>query len=68
MELEEIRTFADSLGIPSGELSKTELIKSVQLGEGNFDCYGSASIGECDQLGCNWRADCFEASKSGEAS
>lgn len=68
MKLEEIRAFANLRGIRPGKLSKTELIKSIQLEEGNFDCYGSASLGECDQGGCHWREDCFDASQRGEIS
>lgn len=68
MKIEKIRSIAKSLSIHPGKLSKTELIKSIQSGEGNFDCYGSASLGECDQFSCSWREDCFEASKQGEMS
>jgi len=68
MKLEEIRTIANSRGIHPGKLSKSVLIKSIQQEEGNFDCYGTASIGECDQGGCSWREDCFDASQQGEIS
>lgn len=68
MKLEEIRTIANTRGIRPGKLSKGELIRTIQLEEGNFDCYGTATIGECDQGGCSWRADCFDASKQGEIS
>lgn len=68
MQLEEIRTIAKSHSIHLGKLSKIELIKSIQLEEGNFDCYGSASSGECDQFGCSWREDCFDAARAGVSS
>ena len=29
--------------------------------EGNFDCFGSAYEGYCDQYDCSWREDCLPA-------
>ena len=63
MKLEEIRAIAKSQSIKPGNLSKAELIKTIQIHEGNFDCYGTAYSGECDQ-DCLWRNDCFDASTS----
>lgn len=65
MKLEEIRSIARSKNIKPGRVSKTVLIKSIQASEGNFDCFASASGGECDQAGCSWREDCLEISRSG---
>ncbi|OGS95119.1 MAG: SAP domain-containing protein [Gallionellales bacterium RIFCSPLOWO2_02_FULL_57_47] len=62
MKLEEVRTIAKSHSIKPGNLSKTGLIKMIQTAEGSFDCYATARSGECDQVNCNWREDCFEAS------
>ena len=62
MKLEEIRSIAKSCGIKSGHLSKTDLIKSIQASEGNFECFATACNGECDQANCLWRDDCFAAS------
>lgn len=61
MKLEDIRTIAKSHSIKPNRLSKTELIKSIQTAEGNFDCFVSAKNGECDQADCLWREDCFDA-------
>lgn len=63
MKLEEIRSIAKSHRINAGKLSKTELIKSIQIGEGNFDCFATAYDGVCDQMNCLWRKDCFAAAK-----
>lgn len=68
MRMEEVRNIAKSHGMHPGRLSKGELIKSIQRQEGNFDCFASAQSGECDQLGCSWRADCFEAARMEELS
>jgi hypothetical protein len=61
MKLEAIRILARSMGIPQVNTYKTDLIKNIQAKEGNFDCYGSAHAGVCDQVSCTWRDDCFRA-------
>jgi len=68
MKMEQVRSIAKSQGINPGKLPKTELIKSIQTEEGNFDCFATAYAGECDQVGCSWREDCFEAARIGELS
>lgn len=68
MKLEQVRSIAKSRGLHPGKLSKTELVKSIQIQEGNFDCFATAYDGECDQTGCSWREDCFEAACRGEPS
>lgn len=61
MILNEIRTIiAITHGIQTHDLSKTELIKIVQIAEGNIDCFGSAYDKKCDQGKCCWRESCFE--------
>lgn len=62
MKMEEIRSIAKSHSINPAKLSKTELIKTIQANEGNFDCFATASSGECDQAGCFWRDDCLNIS------
>jgi hypothetical protein len=68
MKLEEIRTIAKSRSINPGKLSKTELIKSIQNDEDNFDCFATAYDGVCDQQGCSWRDDCFATARKGALS
>ena len=68
MKLEERRAVAKSRGIHPGKLSKVDLIKSIQMNEGNFDCFATAYGRECDQLGCSWREECFDAARKGEPS
>lgn len=65
MKLEDVRNIAKSRGVHSGKLSKIELIKTLQAKEGNFDCFATAYSGECDQVGCLWRKDCFDAVMKG---
>lgn len=63
MQITEIRDLARARGIQPDNLFKTELIKTIQTKEGNFDCYGTAFDGICNQPGCCWREDCFEAAR-----
>lgn len=59
MRLIEIERKAKGLGIrDTWKYSKKDLVKTIQRKEGNFDCFSSAS-GNCDQLACCWREDCF---------
>jgi hypothetical protein len=68
MKLEEVRTIAKVHNIKPGHLSKIDLIRTIQVEEGNFDCFGTAYSGVCDQVGCIWRGDCFAAAHTGELS
>jgi hypothetical protein len=68
MKIEEIRSIAKSHHIKPAHLSKIELVKSIQKKQGNFDCFASASSGECDQYDCMWRGDCFAAAFEGASS
>lgn len=63
MRVTEVRVIAKAMGIKAGNLPKTELIKTIQKTEGNFDCFATAESGECDQTGCCWREDCFKAAQ-----
>jgi len=63
MNMQEIRGLAKDMGIKSSRMKKQELIHTIQLTEGNFSCFASATTGECDQANCLWREDCFSAAK-----
>jgi hypothetical protein len=62
MEITNIHSIANSRGIKTDNLFKHEVIKAIQTAEGNFDCYGTARNGVCDQVGCAWLGDCIEVS------
>jgi hypothetical protein len=64
MKIDDIRSIAKTHSITTGKLSKTELIKSIQINEGNFDCFATAHGGECDQGACSWRDDCSTAART----
>jgi len=59
MKIEDIRKLAREIGLKPGKLNKTQLIHTIQRHEGNFDCFGSAVNGDCDQQACGWREDCL---------
>jgi hypothetical protein len=59
MRISEIEKKAKKVGIKdSWKLSKTDLIKTIQRNEANFDCFGTAA-NYCDQFVCCWRDDCL---------
>ena len=63
MQMQEIRDRAKDFGIKTGRKSKVDIIRTIQLSEGNFSCFASAMDGTCDQANCMWREDCFQAAK-----
>lgn len=63
MHIQTIRSIAKKLGISSAKISKTDLIRSIQRAEGNFDCFATADDGFCDQYDCIWRDDCLPSTK-----
>lgn len=62
MHIQTIRSIAKDKGIKAGRMTKGEIIRAIQRTEGNFDCFGSAIDGACDQMQCNWREDCLSSS------
>jgi hypothetical protein len=59
MNLKQVRKIAKDKGIKAGSMKKEDIIRSIQRAEGNFDCFGTATAGVCDQLNCLWRDDCL---------
>ena len=60
MNIKKITAIAKGKGVKTANLNKTGLIKAVQRAEGNFDCFGTAVSGVCDQGSCFWREDCLK--------
>ena len=46
-------------------MSILDFTRLIQRTEGNFDCFGKAASGVCDQESCLWRKDCFSVSAEG---
>jgi hypothetical protein len=63
MNMQEIRAIAKKQKIDFARMTKIDIIHTLQRNEGNFDCYGTAYDGVCDQSACLWREDCLDASK-----
>ena len=58
MKLEEIKVIAKQYNIKAGKLKKAELVRAIQLAEGNDACFDSGKASECGQDDCLWRVDC----------
>ncbi len=61
MTLKKVKDIAKAKGLKTGNMKKGTIIKAIQRAEGNFDCFGSAKGGICDQTDCLWREDCLSA-------
>ena len=59
MTIFEIRIIAKNLGIAPEKKNKADLIKSIQVKEGNIPCFKTAA-NYCDQTDCCWRKDCLK--------
>jgi hypothetical protein len=60
MTIKQVKEIAKSIGMKVGNMKKENIIRGIQRAEGNFDCFGKAISGECDQLNCSWREDCLK--------
>lgn len=58
MTAAEVKSKAEKLGIKAGRMKKAELIRAIQMKEGNEACYETGQSGECGQEQCLWRDDC----------
>ena len=63
MQMQEIRTKAKEFGLKTGKQTKVDLVRQIQVAEGNFSCFATATDGVCDQMDCIWREDCFASAK-----
>ncbi len=58
LTLQDVRAIAEKMGVDTGNLNKTELIRAIQRAEGNKDCYASAQVQTCGRTNCLWHQDC----------
>jgi hypothetical protein len=67
MKMKDILEKAKTVGVekPDG-MDKLGLIRAIQVKEGNFPCYATATEGNCDQEACLWSDDCMEDSSAVE--
>ena len=64
MKIDDVRKIAKKKGVRPGKLGKTELIRTIQKAEGNYDCHATSYAKECNQINCLWRTDCMDAMQS----
>jgi len=53
-----IREIAKKMGLATGNLSKIQLVRTIQEAEGNSPCFATQAVRECNQINCLWREDC----------
>ncbi|BCR06949.1 hypothetical protein DESUT3_40180 [Desulfuromonas versatilis] len=60
MNVTEIRDRAKNAGVKqAAKLRKADLIRAIQVIEGNQGCYGVEWRFSCGQADCCWRQDCL---------
>lgn len=62
MKMQEIREIARNVGLSPGRFNKIDLVRNIQITEGNFACFATAFDKSCDQGTCLWRTECFNQS------
>jgi len=58
MKTADVKEKAKEIGVKVTRMSKTDMIRSIQIAEGNFPCFKTAEV-YCDQFNCCWREDCL---------
>jgi hypothetical protein len=58
MKLQEVKRIAKNMGLDAAKLTKDDLIRTIQVKEGNVPCFGVGKAAECGQAVCLWREDC----------
>jgi hypothetical protein len=59
MIIYEIRVIASNMGIDPKKMNKTDLIRSIQVKQGNSPCFKTAGH-QCKFHDCHWRSDCLQ--------
>ncbi len=59
MVVKKIKAIAKKRGINPRGMKKAELVRAIQVNEGNIPCYQTAKD-SCDQFDCCWRDDCMQ--------
>jgi hypothetical protein len=57
MTVKEIKKRAKEMGINGTKMLKADLIRAIQIKEGNTPCYQTGVVA-CGQTGCCWFGDC----------
>ncbi len=59
MKVAEVKTKAKKVGVDCGKMKKEEIIRSIQIAEGNQPCFGKSG-GQCPYTGCCFMDDCLK--------
>ena len=57
MIVKEIKIMAKTMGINGARMLKVDLIRAIQVKEGNTPCYQTGIV-SCGQTRCCWFRDC----------
>jgi len=67
MNQTDMRNLAKQYFISDAGLSKANLIRKIQVAEGNVDCFATGKS-RCERMDCRWRRDCLgESVESAQA-
>ena len=58
MEADEIKAIARQKLVKGGKITKKELVRAIQLDEGNSPCFDTNTSKLCGQDNCLWRGHC----------
>lgn len=58
MNLTDVKNKAKEVGVSVSKKKKHDLIREIQIAEGNDACFGTPE-GSCDQENCFFRSDCL---------
>ncbi len=61
MKMADIKVKAKEVGVKPGKKNKNDLIHTIQVQEGNSDCFKSEIAPVCGLEDCLWREDCVPA-------
>jgi len=59
MTFNEIKKIARGMGINTYRMKKADLVRGIQQGESNIECYGTERVDYCNEHECLWRNDCL---------
>ena len=58
MNVDEIKDIAREQRVKVGKVTKKELVRAIQLAEGNSPCFYTSVSKVCGQDSCLWRGHC----------
>jgi hypothetical protein len=58
MKLDEVKEIAKQHNIKTTKAKKSDLVRAIQLAEGNVQCFESGIAAQCSEANCLWRQDC----------